>query len=166
MPELSFKEWVEQKAKEADSRHAARLKEWLGAYKKLRTQLERWLKEDGGEKIQIVDFAVMHNERGLGPYHIDGFWIHIGDDSVKVTPMGRNVIARLNPPGGGELRAEGRVDITSGTTKYHLYRTIQDGEDAWYVVHEEQFRPGGKHPRPDTLLTRERLQEILMDLMS
>jgi len=73
-------------------------------------------------------------------------------------PIGRNVIARINPPEGGEFPGEGRVDITAEGRKYHLYRTIQDGRDVWYVVDEDR--------RTTTPLTRERLEEILMDLMS
>jgi hypothetical protein len=166
MPEPSFRDWVEQKAKEAGSERAERLAEWRRAYRQLRDQIERWLKEDGDGQIQVDDFAVMHNERGLGLYHIEGLWIRIGDSAVKVAPVSRNVIARINPPGGGELPGEGLVDISSGGTKYHLYRTIQDGKDVWYVVDEERYRPGRKQRDPDMPFTRERLQEILMDLMS
>ncbi len=167
MPELSFKEWVVQKDEEArNNEQGQRRAEWLRAYRRLRDQIERWLKEEGGERIQIDDEVVQRNERGLGIYNIDGFRIRIGDEMAQVVPVSRNVIARINPPDGGELPGEGRVDITRGGSKYHLYRTIQDGEDVWYVVDEEQYRPGRKRRDPDTPFTRERLQEILMDLMS
>jgi hypothetical protein len=72
--------------------------------------------------------------------------------------MGRNVIGYVNLPGGGEIRAAGRVDIKGGAQKYVLYRTFQDGKDVWYAVDEERYAA--------TPFTKERLQEILMDLMS
>jgi hypothetical protein len=76
------------------------------------------------------------------------------------------MIARVNPPGGGEFPGEGRVDISGGGTKYRLYRTIQDGRDIWYVVDETPYLPGNKRRDTATPLTRECLEEILMDLMS
>jgi hypothetical protein len=167
MPELSFKEWVEQKDEEArGSERGQRRAEWIQAYRRLRAQIEHWLREDGGERIQIDDEVVQRNERGLGIYNIDGFRIRIGDSSAHVVPVSRNVIARINPPGGGEFPGEGLVDITSGGRKYHLYRTVQDGTDVWYVVEEKQYPLRDRSRDTTTPLTREILQEILMDLMS
>jgi len=96
-------------------------------------------------------------EQGLGAYNIDALRIDIGDSTVEVVPLGRNVIGYVNLPGGGEIRAAGRVDITSGVRKFHVYRTMQDGKDVWYVA-DEQYK--------ETLLTRQRFEEVLMDLMS
>jgi hypothetical protein len=90
----------------------------------------------------------------LGTYDIEGLRIEIGDSSVHVVPMGRNVVGSVNPPGGGAFRAVGRVDIGDGIRKSVLHRTIQDGQDLWYAVDEERYRV--------TPFTRERLQEILM----
>lgn len=167
MPELSFREWVEQKDEEARrSEHFERRAEWIRAYRRLRTQIEHWLREDGGGLIEIDDEVVQRNERGLGIYNIDGFRIRVGDSYAHVVPISRNVIARIRPPEGGELPGEGLVDLTSGGTEYHLYRTIQDGRDVWYVVDERQYLPARRQPEPDRPLTREVFQEILMDLMS
>jgi hypothetical protein len=167
MSELSFSEWVDQKVEEArSSGQEQRRAEWILSYRRLRSRIEHWLREDGGELIQIDDEVVQCNERGLGIYSIDGFRIRIGDSSAHVVPVGRNLIARIHLPGGGELPGEGQVDITSGRAKYLLLRTIQDGEDEWYVVGENRYVPAYKWRNADMLFTRERLHSILMDLLS
>ena len=90
----------------------------------------------------------------------------IGDSSVHLVPVSRNVIARIHPPGGGEFPGAGLVDITSGGTKHRLYRTIQDGTDVWYIV-VDTWRPLESKRRDTAIpLTKESFEEILMDLMS
>ena len=160
MPELSFKEWVEKMNEEArNNEQGQRRAEWLRAYGQLKDQITRWLREDGLEQqIQIHPERVQRRELGLGTYDLEGLQIEIGDESVKVEPISRNVIGYVNPPGGGEIRASGRVDLKSSAQKYVLYRTIQDGKDVWYAVDEGRYAV--------TPFTKERLQEILMDLMS
>lgn len=167
MSELSFRDWVKQKTEDTESARAEKRKEWGRAYRGLKTQIETWLKDDGGDQIRINDVPVVLNERGIGQYQLDGFFIGIGDSSVKVTPIGRNVIGHVRLPGGGEISAEGLADITGGGTRYHLYRTIQDGQDRWYVVEERRPDSLASRPlEPDTPLTRERFQAILMELMA
>lgn len=167
MPELSFREWVERKAEEAGSSdRALRQSEWKRAYNLLRSRIEGWLREEGGDRIAIEDEVVQRNERGMGIYNIHGLRIRIGDSLAHVVPVGRNVIARINPPGGGELPGAGRVDIIGGEKKYHLYRTIEDGEDRWYVVDPERHPLADRAREPDLPLTREHFERILMDLMS
>jgi hypothetical protein len=159
MPDLSFKEWVEQKDEEArSSEKVRRRQEWLQAYQSLKNRIREWLGEDGGDRIRFESEWIRQNERALGSYNIEGFRVEIGDSSVHFVPVSRNVIARINPPEGGEFRGAGRVDVTDGARKYHLYRTIQDQGDVWYVVDEDRRRA--------TPLSKKRLQEILMDLMT
>jgi hypothetical protein len=159
MPELSFKEWVEKKVEEdLLSEQGQRRTEWCRAYAGLKDQICRWLREDGDGKIRINSEWIERREEGLGAYTIEALRVDIGASSVNVVPVSRNVIAHINPPGGGEFRGEGRVDITDGARKYYLYRTIQDGTDVWYVVDERRHEV--------TPLTRERFQEIVIDLMS
>jgi hypothetical protein len=167
MPELSFKDWVAQKAEEArSSERAQRRAEWLRAYEELKSQICEWLREDGGSQIQIDGEWIERNEMGLGIYRIEGLRITIGDSSVHLVPVSRNVIARIHPLGGGEYPGAGLVDITDGGTKHRLYRTIQDGTDVWYIV-VDSWRPL-ESKRQDTAipLTKESFEEILMDLMS
>ena len=71
--------------------------------------------------------------------------------------MGRNVIGTVGLRDEPEHRGMGRVDLTNGVRRYGLYRTIQGGEDVWYVVDERS---------EISLLTRDRLFEMVMDLMS
>jgi hypothetical protein len=54
-------------------------------------------------------------------------------------------------------RAAGRVDITDGVRKFGLYRTSTQGQDTSYVIDERG---------EESLLSRESLERILMDLMS
>jgi hypothetical protein len=167
MSEMSFREWVEQKIEEArGSGEGRRRAEWTQSYRRLRSRIEHWLRKDGGERIQIDDEVVQCKELGSGHYGLNGFRIRIGDSSAHVVPVSPNAIARIHLPGGGELPGEGQVDITSGRARYLLFRTIQDGEDVWYVVGENRYVPAYQRRNADTLFTRERLQEILMDLMS
>ncbi len=167
MPELSFKEWVEQKAEEArSSERAQRRDEWLRAYEGLKSRICQWLREDGGGHIQIDGEWIERNEQGLGIYKIEGLRITIGDSTVRVVPVSRNVIAHIHPRGGGEYLGEGLVEITGGGTKDRLYRTIQDGTDVWYII-VDTWRPlEGKQRDTAIPLTKESFEGILVDLMS
>jgi hypothetical protein len=159
MPELTFKEWVGKKNEEArNNEQGQRRAEWLRAYNELKERIRQWLREDGEEGIRVDGEWVRKREQSLGTYDVEGLRIEIGDESVKVEPIGRNVIGYVDLPGGGESKAVGRVDIKGGARKYVVYRTIQDGQDVWYAVDDERYKV--------TLLAKERLQEILMDLMS
>jgi hypothetical protein len=160
MPELSFKEWVAKKDEEAhSSERMQRQAEWLQAYGELTEKIRQWLREDGlNERISIQSEWIQRRELGLGTYNVEGLRIEIGDSSVKVEPISRHVVGYVNLPGGGEIRASGRVDIGNGVHEYVVYRTIQDGKDVWYAVDEDRYSV--------TPFTKERLHEILMDLMS
>jgi hypothetical protein len=155
---VGFKEWLREKTEEAQhSERAQELREWHDAYQRLTDQIVAWLREDGAEYVTITPRPIERSERGLGTYELTGLQIRVGDAAVEVVPLGRNVVGHVSPGGGPGLRAAGRVDITDGTRKFPLYRTVQDGQDHWYVVDERLSV---------TPLTRDRLQEIIMDLMS
>ena len=115
MAELSFKEWVERKVEEDRKNVDARRRDdWLLAYGRLKDSIYQWLKEDAGEEVVFKAETTQRHERALGIYDIDEFWIQIGHSAVEVVPAGRNVMARVNPPEGGEFPAQGRVDIKGG----------------------------------------------------
>jgi len=155
---LGFKDWLREKTEEAQqSERAHRLKEWSEAYQRLTDQIIAWLREEGADFITISSHPIERAERGLGTYELPGLKIRVGDAAVEVVPLSRNVVGSIGPRGDSGLRAAGRVDITDGTRKYALYRSIQEGQDVWYVVDERASV---------TPLTRDRLQEIIMDLMS
>ncbi len=167
MSEVSFKEWVEQKAEEAhSSERAQRRAEWLRAYEGLKSRISQWLREDGGGRIQIDGEWIERNEQGLGIYKIEGLRITIGDSTVHVIPVSRNVIARIHPPGGGEYPGAGLVEITGGGMKHRLYRTVHDGTDVWYII-VDTWRPLEGNQRDTAIpLTKESFERILIDLMS
>jgi hypothetical protein len=96
-------------------------------------------------------------ERGLVNYSLHKLQIRIGEEAVELIPMGRNVIGSYGLPGEPAHRGAGRVDLTNGTRKYMLYRTIQSEKDVWYVVDERGEL---------SLLSKDRFLEIVMDLMS
>ena len=154
----SFKEWVRQKTEESLSSERAQLvNDWVSACLWLREQIIGWLTEEGEGRIAFRDVAIERSERRLGTYPMGKLLIGVGDETVELVPMGRNVFGSFGLPGGTEHRGAGRVDLTNGTRKYMLYRTVQDGEDVWYVVDEQS---------QTSLLTKERFLEIVMDLMS
>src|SRR5262249_55451672 len=106
--------------------------------------------------LEPLDFE--KREQGLGAYHVPGLTIHFGERTVKVVPVGRMVLARLGPfAQAGHENAEGRVDITNGTSKYLLLRKLTyDGEE-WLAQGE-----GSGIKRLD----RECFEAILTDLLS
>jgi len=134
--------------------------EWIAAVDRLLTQLRTWLADAG--TVDLLDVEMLEfqkREQGLGAYQIKGLAINFGERTVKVVPVGRNVLAHLGPYAkAGHEKAEGRVDITNGADKYFLYRKLNDaGEEQWLVQDERSdIRP----------LDRERFEAILQDLLS
>ena len=154
----SFKEWVKKKTEEAEhSERARQVHEWRDAYMALRDQIMAWLLEEGGPEDFFRHIPIERSEHGLGHCDLIKLQIVVGDESVDVVPMGRNVIGSFGLRGEPAHRGAGRVDITNGVRKYALYRTIQGGQDVWYVVDERS---------EVTPLSKDLLCEIVMDLMS
>lgn len=155
---LRFKEWLKSmEAESPSSERGKRREEWMAAFCRLREDIRRWLEEDGEGVIEIDDRWVERRDRGLGIYSMPALRIVVGDQSVDVIPVARNVIGVFRLPGGAEVRASGRADVTDGVQKVALYRIIHDGHDAWYVVDD------ASNAVP---LTRETFEKALMDLMS
>ncbi|HWE40302.1 MAG TPA: hypothetical protein VG406_27365 [Isosphaeraceae bacterium] len=151
----TFREWAEQKAA-TEGEQARRLDEWTAAYDRLRDDITRWMRDDGGEAVKIDPVPATLGERGIGTYVLTGLRIRIGDHSVNVSPVGRNVAGPIGTRDGSQ-QPEGLVYVTDGSRKYPLIRTVQDGRDVWYVAGEE-----GVAER----LTSHLFEKILMDLMS
>ena len=82
----------------------------------------------------------------MGAYHVKGLAIHFGERTVKVVPAGRTVLAHLGPYAEpGHENAEGRVDITNGTSKYFLYRKLTNAgvrSDISYVKGVHNIKAG------------------------
>jgi len=71
----------------------------------------------------LLDIAAVEYEKrepGLGTYPIHGLRIGVGDDVVRVEPVGRKAVGVVEPRGGSPTRAEGRVDITDGVRRHIL----------------------------------------------
>ena len=58
---------------------------------------------------------------------------------------------------GKVWKAEGRIDVTDGSRRYTLYRTLQGGEERWYVVDEDSNTAE---------LDQDQLMAVLEDLLS
>jgi hypothetical protein len=87
--------------------------EWITAVNRLLAQLRAWLMDAGtAELLDLEPLEFEKREQGLGAYHIKGLAINFGERTVKVTPVGRMVLAHLRPYAeAGHENAEGRVDI-------------------------------------------------------
>jgi hypothetical protein len=154
---LRFKEWLRtMEADSPSSERERRREEWMAAFGRLRDDIRRWLQEDGEGLIEVGDRWVERRDRGLGIYSMPALRIVVGDQAAEVVPVARNVIGVFRSPGGAEVRASGRADLTDGVQKVALYRLIHDGKDAWYIVDD------GSNAVP---LTRESFEKALMDLM-
>jgi len=158
---MTLREFLLQNAPRAEQEKRRRQsrEEWIAAVDRLLAQLRAWLSE--GDTVEFLDIESLDfekREQGLGTYHIRGLAIHFGESTVKVVPVGRNVLAHLGPYAeAGHEKAEGRVDITNGSYKYFLYRKLTNDSEQWFVQDERsEIRP----------LDRERLEAILQDLLS
>src|SRR5438270_13787812 len=111
---------------EQEKRRRESREEWIAAVDRLLAQLRGWLTDAGSaELLDLEPLDFEKREQGLGTYHIRGLAIHFGESTVKVVPVGRNVLAHLGPYAeAGHEKAEGRVDITNGANKYYLYRKL------------------------------------------
>ena len=107
--------------------------------------------------LDVVPREIDRAEEGLGTYRVPALKVGMGEAGVQVVPVARNVVGFVGPRGDVGVRAEGRVDVTDGTRKYILYRTLQDGTERWYAL-DERFEAAP--------LDRPRLEAILQDLLS
>ena len=159
---MTLREFLLQNALPAEQEKRRRQwrKDWVEAVERLLAQMRSWLAEGGTADLldlETLDFE--KREQGLGAYHVPGLAIHYGERTVKVVPVGRNVLAHLGPYAEpGHEKAEGRVDVTNGMEKYYLYRKLNGaGEEQWLVQHERSdLKP----------LDRENFEAILTDLLS
>lgn len=159
---MTLREFLLQNAPRADQEKRRRQtrEEWIAAVDRLLAQLRAWITEAGTtELLDLEPLEFEKREQGLGAYRIKGLAIHFGESTVKVVPVGRNVLANLGPYAEpGHEKAEGRVDIANGAYKYYLYLKLKDaGEEQWLVQDER----AGIRP-----LDREQFEAILQDLLS
>lgn len=157
---MTLREFLLKNAPRDEMRRRQSRQEWIAAVDRLLTQLRAWLTETGtADLLDLEPLEFEKREQGLGSYCIKGLAIHFGESTVKVAPVGRDVLAHLGPYAEpGHEKAEGRVDITNGAYKYFLYRKLNDaGAEQWLVQDERDgIRP----------LDREQFEAILQALLS
>jgi hypothetical protein len=159
---MTLREFLLKNAPHAEQERRRRQwrNDWIAAVDKLLAQLRAWLADAGtAELLDLEPLEFEKREQGLGAYHIRGLAINFGESTVKVVPVGRTVLAHLGPYAEpGHEKAEGRVDITNGASRYVLYRKLSDaGEEQWLVQDERSgIRP----------LDREQFEAVLTDLLS
>jgi hypothetical protein len=144
---------------EQEKRRRQWREEWIAAVDRLLAQLRAWVTDAGtAELLDLEPLDFEKREQGLGAYHVPGLAITFGERTVKVVPVGRNVLAHLGAYAeAGHENAEGRVDITNGAYKYFLYRKLTNAGEQWLVQDEHSdIRP----------LDRDRFEAILQDLLS
>ncbi len=156
---MTLREFLLKNVPREEIRRRQWREEWIAAVDRLLAQLRAWLTDAGtADMLDLEPLDFEKREQGLGAYHVKGLAINFGERTVKVTPVGRTVLARLGPYSEpGHENAEGRVDITNGAYKYFLYRKLTDAGEQWLVQDERSpIRP----------LDREQFEAILQDLLS
>jgi len=166
---ITFQEFLRQKAEASGwkERISARA-EWLEAIRWLFARIRALLQDaDPNGLLEIVQYEVERVEERLGVYDAPALKIRLGTASVDIVPAGRyapkpiSLMSLLALPSNesrwGDLSG-GRVDVTDGEWKHLLLRSIENGQDHWYVVMSNM---AGVTPR-----NRESLEQILQDLLS
>jgi hypothetical protein len=158
---MTLREFLLQNAPRAEQEKRRRQwrEEWIVAVDHLLAQLRAWLIEAGtADLLDLEPLSFEKREQWLGAYSIKGLAIHYGESTVKVVPVGRTVLAHLGPHAEpGHENAEGRVDITNGTSKYILYRNLTHAGEQWLVQGDRSELRS---------LDRQQFEAILTDLLS
>src|SRR3954467_291894 len=91
---MTFREFLQKKAGEQrDIQRRQRREEWVAAVGQLMDQLRAWLAEsDPDHLLDVVPLEVEKVEPGLGFYQVPSLKVGVGDASVQVMPVGRNVV--------------------------------------------------------------------------
>ena len=157
--EMDFQEWLEKRAQEVNQPERLRHRsEWIAALDQFYEQIMSWIRESDPQGLIIIErMELARSEPRLGTYTAPALKISLGDDAVRVVPMGRDVRGSYRNDEGTELRYEGRVDITDDLRKFVLYR-IADGESQAWIVSGDSGSP--------KRFDRAQLEAILRDLLS
>jgi hypothetical protein len=163
---------AEQLKKEIHKREEA-VKEWTAAVGRLYDQIERWIKDaDSGVGLLHVGrlSRPTFQEPRLGGYELDCLGIAIGDGGIssrraEIRPRARHVIAAIRPPGKEPRRADGMVEIRSGTVAdYYLFRLIENGEDRWYIQSVAKWNSDSEYGIVEEL-DRERFEAAILNVI-
>jgi len=96
--------------------------DWVRVVKTLCGTIERWAERQGWT-VSSEEKTV--EEQGLGRYTVPALLIHTPTTTVRIDPVGRNIIG-----------AEGRVDITSFPTMNRMLLVRVDGK--WHLKTESR----------------------------
>lgn len=143
MGALSFKDWLteQQKKQPSDEEREQKKQEWLNALEALYGQLHAWVRQDDPQEImKIWRASETIEEEELGFYQAPSLRFVLHHHLVAAKPVARNVIG---PGRGGSLpyiKGEGRVDLTDGVRKWHLYRVRgTENQHRWVIVAQDQL---------------------------
>jgi hypothetical protein len=168
----SFQELLRKQAEISGWKERSRSRaEWLGALRNLLDSIRNWLHEADPEGVlENVQYEVQRVEQRLGVYDAPALTVRLGTRSVDFLPVGRYSIGSLlelktvlatqgNQERWGDL-AGGRVDITNGERRHLLLRSIEGGQDRWYVMMTNKGAP------IPSAFDRASLEATLLDLLS
>lgn len=170
-------EYVRSEAELIRTEYAKRrenLEEWRSAIDRLYDLLSGWIREaDGGLDLLHTARAteVTVSEPRLGVYTMHLLWIilggAVGDRKATVVPRARYVAGRIVPPGEPGRRADGMVEIKSGSSpEFYLFRVAggRPEDDRWFIRDANAWdsRPGDDAVEP---LDRDRFEAAVLRVL-
>jgi hypothetical protein len=156
------------------SRREGERDRWRAAIDRLNRQIVDWVAAaDGGNRLLEANPTVelTRQESIIGVYTVRGVTITLGGRfsgrSADVVPRARYVAARVQPPGEAPRRADGLVEIKSGSSpEYYLFRVAGDGPDSdrWFIRDANVWdsSPGDYAVEP---LDQDRFEEALLRVL-
>ncbi len=154
------------------NRRAGNLKEWERAVAELNDQLRKWVAEaDGGHQLleaQPLEQFPRH-ESLLGEYRVPGLSITLGGKltgrAADIVPRARYVMATIKPPGESPRRADGMVEIKSGSNpEYYLFRLADPSGDRWFIRGVTQWNADPEYGTVEPL-TSDRFEAALLSVL-
>jgi hypothetical protein len=154
-------EFLKEQAEDlrAQAPERARIRdEWVAAVGRLIDQLEQWVRQADSEHVlEVKRIEVEIKEWRIGIYKAPTLVIELGAIRVQLLPIARYTLGPWSDGAGTPDRALGRVDLTDGTTKYSLYRYVNDQGEWWTMIDDQNHRPRS--------LDQKGFEEALLSLM-
>ncbi len=137
-PKLTgLRQWLREQELKTGGEGARRRKrqEWVATVSRLLERLESWLTDADPEGLLgLRRSTAARDEIDLGRYEVSELAVEYGDTVVHIIPMARVAPRTIALAPGVEVKAQGRIDVTNGITKYHLYRTLESGKERWHIL--------------------------------
>lgn len=140
----SLKEFLASQGTQViEDRDADEIKgEWQASLARLMGQVRGWLREADpeGKYLSVEEEPHRLNEERIGVYDAPGLSIFLGARRVSLVPIARFVAGPLLQTGKlAVMQAHGRVDLTDGFDRFHIYRERVDPDDVWVSVKREGY---------------------------